>query len=175
MAITITDILNQWNEMGVFSYVLPFLLIFAIVYAILEKTGMLSSKTGGSDGKGGTVTHNKPILAIVSAAIALLSLQFDYVSIFFAVIFPRFGIGLSIFLVLLILIGFFYPDMGGKVSWIGWLTGIGVAIWALASYDDWYSSGFGGWFSEYIWALLILGGVIALIIVMAKPGRGGSG
>ncbi|MFH1451553.1 MAG: hypothetical protein ABIF88_00060 [archaeon] len=160
MVMTITDILNLWNEMGVFSYVIPFLLIFAVVYAILEKSGMLGD--------------NKPIMSIVSAAIGLLALQFDYVSNFFAVIFPRFGIGLSIFLVLLILIGFFYKEdswgFDSAVLWIGWLTGIGVVLWAISSWDSWHDYyGFGGWFSDYIWSLIILGAVIAIIfIVTAK-------
>ena len=99
MVMTITDILNVWNEMGVFSYVVPGLLIFAVVYAILEKTKLLSGEDGGK------AVHNRPVLAIVSAAVALLSLQLDLVSQFYAVIFPRFGIGLALFLVLIIFLG----------------------------------------------------------------------
>jgi len=175
MAITVTDILNQWNQLGVFSYVIPFLLIFAVVYAMLEKTGVLSRA-----GANNALEHNKPVLAIISISIALLALQFDMVSIFFAEIFPKFGIGLSIFLVLVILIGFFvgtgsdakhkFEDLG----WIGWVTGIGVVIWAISSWDSWTSyGGFGGWFSDYIWSLLILGAVIGLIFWAAGPkGRG---
>ena len=41
---TITDVLNVWSEMGIFSYVIPFLLIFAIVYAILDKTKDIAEK-----------------------------------------------------------------------------------------------------------------------------------
>ena len=101
MAVTVTDILNQWNQIGVFSYVIPFLLIFAVIFAILQKTKILTGEH-----------ENKGLLAIISIAVSLLALQFDMVSIFFAVIFPRFGIGLSIFLVLLILLGFFYDGTG---------------------------------------------------------------
>ncbi len=171
MAVTVTDILNQWNNIGVFSYVIPFLLIFAIVYALLEKTGLLSRTDSNNKPE-----HNKPILAIISVAVALLALQFDMVSVFFAEIFPRFGIGLSIFLVLVILIGFFVGTGTGArhtfedLGWIGWVTGIGVVIWALSSWDSWTSyGGFGGWFADYIWSLLILGGVIALIFWAAGP------
>jgi len=70
MVTTITGVLNVWNNMGVFSYVIPFLLIFAVVFAILKKTGIL-----GDDNDG--------ILAIIAVAIGLLSLQFDFVSKFF--------------------------------------------------------------------------------------------
>lgn len=156
---TFTDLLNYLNMMGVFSYVIPFLLIFAVVFAILEKSGIL-----GKD--------NKAIWAIVATSIGLLALQFDYVPRFFAVIFPRFGIGLSIFLVLLIMLGFFYSkDLSkGRVAWIGWVVGIGVAIWALSSYDEWFGD-FGGWFSDYIYAIIILAALVAIIIVTAKGGK----
>jgi len=114
---SITEILNQWASFGVFSYVIPFLLIFAVVFAILDKTSLLG--------------ESKPVKAIVSLAIGLLALQFDFVSTFFAEIFPRFGVGLAVFLVLVILIGFFYEEREGSMKWIGYLTGIGVVVWLL--------------------------------------------
>jgi len=160
MVTTVTDVLNIWNEIGVFSYVIPFLLIFAVVYAILDKTGMLG--------------ENRTIESIVAAAIGLLALQFDFVSEFFAVIFPRFGIGISIFIVMLIMLGFFYPnELGrGKVAWIGWTVGIGVVIWALSAWDEWSgSSGFGGFFVENIWSIIVLAVLITIIFVTAKSGK----
>jgi len=174
MALTITDVLNTWNQQGVFSYVIPFLLIFAVVFAILEKTGILSGKD-----KDNQVSHNRPMLSIISVSVALLSLQFDIVGEFFSIIFPRFGVGLSIFLVLLILLGFFFGDnlKAGKMSWIGWLTGIGVVIWALANWDDWgYGFGLGGWISEYFWAMIILAALIGVIVsVSGGKTRDGDG
>jgi len=169
---TIADILNIWNEIGVFSYVIPGLLIFAVVYAILEKTNILSGKDGDK------VVHNRPVLAIVSASVALLSLQFDLVSEFYAVIFPRFGIGLALFLILIILLGFFYPEgkggWGGSMKWIGWVIGIGVAIWALGSWDTWLGyggfggRGFGGFFQDYFWSIVILLVVLGAIAGVSR-------
>jgi len=168
MVTSITEVLNIWNEIGVFSYVIPFLLIFAVVFAILDKTGMLSGKD----------SDNKTIIAIIAVAIGLLSLQFDFVSEFFAIIFPRFGVGLALFLVVLIFLGFFSPEgangkFGWSVKWIGWVVGIGVFIWALSSWDQWSSyAGFGGWFVENVWALIILGGVIAVIFAVRGTSSG---
>jgi len=156
-AYTITDMLNYLNNQGVFSYVIPFLLIFAIIFAILEKSKILGD--------------NKTIMSLVATAVGLLALQQDQVPVFFAVIFPRFGIGLSIFLVLLIMLGFFYKDISkAKVAWIGWVVGIGVALWSLSSWDAW-SGDFGGWFSDYIYAIIILGAIVAIIIVTAKSDK----
>ena len=162
---TITEVLNIWNDIGVFSYVIPFLLIFAVVFAILDKTKMLSGAEG----------ENRGIIAIIAVAIGLLSLQFDFVSEFFAVVFPRFGVGLALFLVIIIFLGFFYPEDGtdgwsGKVAWVGWVVGIGVFIWALSAWDQWSSSmGFGGWFVDNVWALIILGILVAVIFVAKGP------
>jgi len=163
MVTTITEVLNIWNDMGVFSYVIPFLLIFAVVFAILKKTNIL-----GKD--------NDAILAIISVAMGLLSLQFDFVSEFFAIVFPRFGIGLSLFLVLLIFVGFFTSpdgkDLSKKMGWMGLVIGIGTVIWALSEWDEWNNyGGFGGWFSENIWAILILGAVIGAIAVIYNSGK----
>jgi hypothetical protein len=160
-AYTITDLLNYLNNQGVFSYVIPFLLIFAVIFAILEKSKILGD--------------NKTIQAIVATSIGLLALQFDHVPRFFGVIFPRFGIGLSIFLVLLIMLGFFYSGelSKGKVAWIGWVVGIGVVLWSLSSYDEWFGD-FGGWFSDYIYAIIILGAIVAVIIITSKSGKGSS-
>jgi len=164
MVTTVTDVLNIWNEMGVFSYVIPFLLIFAVVFAILKKTKMFGDENNG-------------ILAIIAVSLGLLSLQLDAVPEFFAVVFPRFGIGLSLFLVVLIFLGFFFPEdkkkWSGKVSWIGWVVGIGVAIWALSSWGEWTGvGGFGGWFSENVWAIIVLGAIVAVItyVVYSKKG-----
>ncbi|MBU2576958.1 MAG: hypothetical protein KKF50_04515 [Nanoarchaeota archaeon] len=161
MVTTVTDVLNIWNDIGVFSYVIPFLLIFAVIFAILDKTKILGD--------------NKTIESIVAAAIGLLSLQFDFVSEFFAVIFPRFGIGISIFIVLLIMLGFFYGDgelKKGKVAWIGWTVGIGVVLWSLSAWDQWSgNSGFGGFFVENIWSIIVLAVLVTIIIVTAKSGK----
>ena len=165
MAVSITEVLNLWAELGVFSYVLPFLLIFAVVFAILKKTQILGKK------------EDKPdvINAIIAIAIGLLALLNDHVPIFFENIFPKFGIGLSIFLVLVILLGFFYhPLKGGDsnqpMKWIGYLTGIGVVVWAVTSWDDWGLGGYGisGWLSDYFWSLIILAGIITVIYLVSK-------
>ncbi len=163
MVTTITEVLNIWNQMGVFSYVIPFLLIFAVVFAILKKTKIL-----GDDNDG--------ILAIIAVALGLLSLQFDFVSEFYAVIFPRFGVGLSVFLVLLIFLGFFTKadddDSLGILVPFGFIVALGTVIWSFGSWGQWNNyGGFGGWFSDNFWAVLVLGVVIGLIAYVIKSGK----
>lgn len=171
MAYGITEVLNNLNELGVFSYVLPFLIVFAIVFGILQKT-----KIFGAEDK------VRGINAIIAVGVGLLSLLYDTVPIFFANIFPKFGVGLAIFLVLVISLGFFFIGsdgaMDGKMTWIGWVVGIGVALWALEEFQ-WFGGfgggSFGGFLREYFPMLLIVGLIIAGIIAVvggAKPSGG---
>lgn len=51
MALSITSVLNNWADMGVFRYVLPFLIIFSIVFAVLQKTGLFGGAAKDKDGK----------------------------------------------------------------------------------------------------------------------------
>lgn len=92
----ISDILNQWDRIGVFDYLLPFLLVFAVVYGILAKAKFLG--------------NNKGVNAVIALAVGLLSLQFGFVTEFFGTIFPYAGLGISVILVALILIGLFAKE-----------------------------------------------------------------
>jgi len=108
----IGNILSQAEQMGVFSYLLPFLLIFAIVNGILSITRLFDS--------------NKSISPIISLTVSLMALQFEFVPRFFAEIFPRLGVGLAIILVLILIMGLFSP---GKEAWFGYIIfGVGTII-----------------------------------------------
>lgn len=154
---TVTDVLNSLNGMGFFSYVIPFLLIFAVSYALIKKSKIL-----GDD---------KAIHTIVAIALGFLALQFDAVSTFYANIFPKFGIGLAIILVILIFLSFAGIDTTNKSpKWIGGVVGAGVVIWAIINWNTWWSSGLGftWWIGEYIWAIIVLGLVVGAIYWATK-------
>jgi len=165
--ISVTDILNRWNEMGAFSYILPFLLIFAVVYGILEKSRMFDVKEGE-----GKYKPNHAVHGTIAVAVGLLALQFDFVPTFFATVFPRFGVGLAIFLVFIILTGLFYSekDDRGNFLVIGVIIAIAITLWALSSWDFWGDQwGLGFWFQENFWAILIGIIVVVAIYLIVKP------
>jgi hypothetical protein len=167
-SVSITDLLNKWNEMGVFSYVLPFLLIFAVVYGILEKSGLFDSKSGS------TTKPNHAVHAVIAVAVGLLALQLDFVSTFFQVIFPRFGVGIAIFLVLIILTGLFYKDTDDRGSFlaIGVTLAVAIALWALSSWDYWGDEWqLGYWFQDNFWAIVIGIIVVVSIYLIVKPDK----
>ena len=166
MAVTITDVLQQWADYGIFYYVLPFLLIFALVFAILQKVKI----TGDDQGRG--------INAIIALTVALLSLQFDYVPLFFSVIFPKLGMGLAVLLVALIMLGLFvdYKQYRGQMYiflGIGGVTAGVILLSSLSEYSWWTGSFWGENLSAIVAGIIIIA-FVAIVINSAKPHTGGS-
>ncbi len=164
------NFLYRLENLGFFSYVLPFLVIFALIYAILSKAGFLG--------------NNNAINVILSLAVSLMALQFNFVSYFFAQIFPRMGIVLSIIIVLMILMGLFvkFDDKWPKI-FFGIFTGVAGVVIVFQSFSE--SFGWGNWNlfnSPFWWSLqnnfpmilvfiLVLGGIIA-IPILGNRGNG---
>jgi len=127
----IGDILYIWADFGVFAYLLPFLMIFAIVYGVLSKSEFLGP--------------NKGVNATIALAVGLLALQSNYVSNFFAVIFPYTGLAISVLLVALILMGL----MGKEISWIKYvwffIGAISFIFVLVYSFSNWSWYGYGGY------------------------------
>jgi len=150
------NLLNQLDDVGFFKYILPFLLIFGLIYAIMTRIDMFKENRGAS--------------VLIAFAIGLLALQMGFVSEFFQNVFPKFGIGLSLLLIALILAGAFIPpDKDGKKAVFGWvftsLGGIIFIILTVLSFSSWdYSN---NWWTEYgalvIVALVV---IVAMILVM---------
>ena len=161
MAQPIGEILQQLADLDVFFYVLPFLLIFALVFAILQKVRLM----------GGEFEDNKGISAIIAASVGLLSLQFDQVPIFFQKIFPKLGIGLSIILVLVILVGLFidFKKYEGPTSIFFGIAGLIAVVIILSSLSD-YSWWSGGFWQENMSS--IIAGIIVIIFIAIVIGSG---
>lgn len=157
---TFTGMLNQWDQMGIFSYALPFLLIFALVYGILSK-----SEIFGKENKGAVV--------IISLALGLLSLVNNYVSNFFKIIMPNLAIGLSVLLCGIILVGLLWKEDKMK-NWLPFVIfGLGAIIFIYVVYGSFSGNTWGG---SYVWdqygsalvTVLILGGIIWAVIGIGK-------
>ena len=97
----ISTLLMQFEQMGVFSYLLPFLVIFALVFGLISQMKLFH--------------ENKSIPPIIALVVALMALQFDLVPRFFAEVFPRLGVGLVVLLVILILIGLVSPKDASSI------------------------------------------------------------
>jgi len=156
---TFGDLLTRWEQMGFFSSILPFLLIFAIVFGVLSKSKIFD--------------ENKSINAIIALAVGFMSLQFGLVTDFFSQVFPRVGVGLAIVLIVILFLGIFLP----KAKWADSLLLIIAAIIVLSILLG--SSEAMGWQSyfnsDWNWpTILVIVGVLAAIIAIFKGGSGGS-
>jgi hypothetical protein len=128
----IGTLLNDLASMGFFSYVLPFLLIFAVLFGILEKIQIFKEA--------------KAVNGIIAFVVGLMALQFNFVSVFFAEIFPRLGVGLAVILVAIVLLGLFAPTNKGWTTYV--FFAIGVIILGVILFN---SAGAVGWSSGYWW------------------------
>ncbi len=159
------NLLSQLEQLGFFSYVLPFLLIFALVFGIMTRVKIFE--------------NNKAINAIIALAVGLMALQFNFVPVFFSEIFPRLGIGLSVILGLLILVGLFSdysdPDKRGIATLIIWIVGlitfIIIIVQSFGSSVFTYSS---FWFytQQHLGTIITVGALIAgvgWIISLTNP------
>ena len=157
----IGDLLNYWEQAGFFSYVLPFLLIFALVYATISNMKLFG--------------QNKGVSAVIALCVGLLALQFDVVSIFFADIFPRVGIALSIMLAVLIITGLFIPTAEPAQKFFHYILLIMsfivlfIVLFQEAYSSFWYDIFY--FFDAQTFAWLMLGLIVAvLIFAIIKPG-----
>ncbi|HLC78757.1 MAG TPA: hypothetical protein VJH92_06545 [Candidatus Nanoarchaeia archaeon] len=159
----IGNILNSWADKGIFTYLLPGLLLFSLIFAILSKAGFLG--------------HNKAVNVIISLSIALMALQFDLVPNFFSEIFPRMAVGLSIMLAILVITGLFMDwEKYGNIS----LLAVGVVIVIVVllntssalgwSTGTWWQN---NWDSILIVVLVVVG--LGFVIASGGSGSGGSG
>ena len=156
---TITDILNAWAEFGIFAYVLPFLMIFAVVFGILNKTKVLGEAKG--------------VQATIALALGLLSLQFDYVSNFFSIFLPYAGVGIAILLIGIILMGLMY-DEDSESNWVKVVFfGLGVIIFLVVVVTSISDSAFMGGtrFSES-WPAITAAIILLLLISFVIWGGG---
>lgn len=152
-----TNVLNQLDQIGFFSYILPFLLIFALVYAILTKLDIFKDNKGAG--------------LIVALAIGLLALQLNFVSVFFQQIFPRFGVGLSVLLCALILAGAFISGTESKAfKWIFFSLGGVIFLFVVgSSFNSMNYNVIGtGFWQEYGAIIIVLLAIVGAIIAVTS-------
>jgi hypothetical protein len=156
MVLTIQEILFQWESIGVFDILLPFLLIFAVVFGALSYANVFG--------------NNKAINGVIAIVVGLIAVRFPFFTAFYQEIFPRVGIGIVILISLLLLSVMFWTEKS-RVGFLIGLASVGLVIGLIIIYQSsqylgW--TGFGGFGSETVgWiigALLFLGLLIAIII-----------
>lgn len=100
MASPLQNAIQFFKDFGLFDVVLPFLLVFAIVFAVLEKTKVL-----GTEGKG---ESKKNLNTLVAFVIAMLTVATNKVVNAINSALPNIVLIIVSFLAFLLMIGIFY-------------------------------------------------------------------
>lgn len=144
----------DWSSMGMFDILLPMLLIFTIVYAVLQRTKILGDK--------------QPVNAIVALIVGFFTMGNPQISQFFLPLFSNAALGLAIFAVFLLLMGLIMPGAEeGTWNNITLIGGVAMFFWIMSRAADY----FGDYliFSRSWWANNA-GWIIPLILVIIVIG-----
>jgi hypothetical protein len=169
-AYNLAEFLTRLDELGFFAYVLPFLLIFGVAYALLTQIKIFGENKGAS--------------VLVSVAIGILALQLDFVPVFFQDVFPKFGIGIAFLIIALILAGAFIAEGDDKMKnafkWIFFGVGMLIAaIITLSSLSGWSFMGSLWWERYGTPIIMVTLAIAAVVLVIAfskqSTGSGSSG
>lgn len=155
---SIGDVFYQLENLGFFDIVLPFLLAFAVVYGVLTYM-----KIFGED---------KAVHVVIAVVIGLLAIRFPFYSAFLSEISPRLGVGLTILLAILLLVGLFAQDKGrSAIMWI--LFALGGIIFLVILVQTGDALGFigAGYFSQEAIGWLVMVAILIGIIVVVVSGK----
>jgi len=155
-----------FQEFGLFDIVLPFLLVFTLVFAILEKTKILGTEPKDDE------SPRKNLNAMVAFVVGLLVVASNKVVTALNEALPNIVLLLVVFIAFLLLIGTFFrtSEKGFDISqisgWKGVLFGIAF-VGVLFSFLGAIRNDAGQTWLEYIWEYILAnwsGTVIATII-----------
>lgn len=146
--------LNWFEGVGGFDIILPFLLIFAVTFAILQKI-----KLFGVDDK------SRKIDMIISLIIAFfLVMQQELVAVIQGFL-PRVSMLILVLLMILLVVGIFAggAEWGGSISGLAVIVAIVGVLWAIGASLKW-NVPFLDLFTEQDVAVIIVIGIFVLVI-----------
>ncbi|RLG15919.1 hypothetical protein DRN69_02300 [Candidatus Pacearchaeota archaeon] len=153
------------------KFILPFALIVALVYAVLEKTKLL-----GED--------KHQLNAIIAFVIGLLFTGFVYPTLVIQNMILFLTVALVILFVILLLWGFIFGDKDKfeMASWMKWILGVGVGIasvfailWATGIHDKVIGYLFQQSWSNVFWTNFLFVIVIAVALALVLKNKAGAG
>ncbi|MBI2106817.1 hypothetical protein HYT57_02425 [Candidatus Woesearchaeota archaeon] len=167
MVSQIQDVFAQLQNIGLYDFILPFLLVFTIVFAILEKT-YIFGKTSGPNGE-----SKRNINAVVALVLGLIIVnQFEIIQSLNNFL-PKISFFIIVSLMILILFGLFGANVERGLSGF-LLTGAAIislvaTYWALGPSLDFRVP---YWVQDNASTILVL--LIILIIIFAVVSGGGN-
>ena len=165
MATDLHELIFIWQDYGFFDIILPFLLIFTLTYAVLQKTRILGQKS-------------KNLNIIVALVLGLLFLQNTFLLASLQNFLPNVSFFIVGILMFLLIVGVIMGDsFTGGFNSVGWATGIALAalLWALFSepgfeYTNFQDFLYGFFGTEALPIILFVIVVIAVIVIANMSG-----
>ena len=158
MVYSIQDVIYQLENVGVFEILLPFFLIFAVVFGILSYMRIFGD--------------NRGVHIVIAFVVGLMAVRLPYFNQFYRELFPRLGVGVTILLAVLILVGLFITKRNRGGIFIG-LLAIGAVVAIVVIYEAFDYLGFTSYSGSdavgWIIAAVIFIGII--IAVAASTGE----
>lgn len=149
------------------NLILPFLLIFVLVFAILQKSKILG------DGKA-------QIDALIAMVIGLLLVGLPGPRDIVVNLMPWLAVGVSVILVFLILYGFVAGDLSSTPKWMkitfGTLAGlfvVGVVLYVTGLWEPIYDALFGSAKTEIFSSILLVVIIVAAFVIAVATGKKG--
>lgn len=166
MAESLYTILREWEEFGIFDIVLPFLLVFTVIFAILQSTKILGAK--------------KNVDAVVALVLALLVIQSETIVGTIRRFLPNVALAVIVILMFLLFLGIFIgPREWRRSSLVAAAAIIAIVaiFWSLARGTEWVGAlaPITEWLQRLpvgIIAVLIII-IAAVIVVLSESGKEG--
>lgn len=163
----------QLESSGLYEYVLPFILVFIVIFAILEKTKILGVIKRTKEELGVPKTNLNIIFSIISAFMLLTNTDLIYIMNQYV---SKMSFFIVIALVFMLVVALFHkPDSDGKMFG-GWGVTVATILAVVAVIWSLYSSTYGGDFFPYgiylsdsTLSLIFFIIIIVLVIAMVKP------
>ena len=156
------SVIQQWNALGLFDIILPIVLIFTVVFAILQRTRILGAR--------------REIDAIIALTIGFFSVSNPQVTSFLLPLFQNFAVGISMVLVGLLFMGLVLPRRY-PFKWNLAFAGFGIVIffWVISRASSYYfdnslifSSAW--WLANSWWIIPLVMFAILIAIVVSSSG-----
>jgi len=151
---------TEWSSIGMFDMILPMLLIFVVIYSILQRTRILQGK--------------REIDAIAAIIISFFTIGNPEVSAFFLPLFSNVALGVSILVAFLLIVGLVAGRPGKSFQSITLWAGIGIFLWVMSRAAD-YFGGYGmifsttWWYSNSYWIIPVVFILIVVGVVASTP------
>lgn len=142
------------QQIGFFTILLPFLLIFAIVYSILSRLNIFQK--------------NKGALAIVSVVIAFFSLTNYWISYYMSQLFSNLAIALVTLLAIIIIFGLFNRDVTKNAGPLFLIVAIIASIIVISKAFNIYFLNYISYYVPFLVPLILI--ILAVVLIVIYSG-----